>query len=197
MMNTKLKIISPDHYKSIPWKNGQGMTTELAISDGGTVHDFEWRISIASVVEDGVFSDFSGFLRHLILIEGNGIELKHNNAQLDKLNAVLDYAKFDGGCITTGKLIDGPIKDLNVMTKNHKFTTSIKTMVDQQYTEIAECSMCFIYSLQHEAKAISQDGLINEVLPAGHLMQITNNITPLIVTGTQVIIIYINQIVET
>jgi environmental stress-induced protein Ves len=188
-----IKIITPDQFKNIPWKNGQGMTTELAISDGGTVNDFDWRLSIASVVEDGLFSDFSGFLRHLILIEGKGIELNHNNSQLDRLNDLLDYAKFYGGCITTGRLVDGPIKDLNVMTRNHMFTTSIKTMINQQSTELAKCSLCFIYSLRHDAKVASEDGLINKVLPVGHLMQITNNTSPLLVIGTQVIIIEIRE----
>jgi len=54
-----LTIISPQQFKQIPWKNGKGTTTELAISDGGTLDHFAWRLSIASVVEDGEFSDFS------------------------------------------------------------------------------------------------------------------------------------------
>lgn len=188
-----IKIISPDQFKNIPWKNGKGITTELAISDGGTVNDFDWRISIASVTEDGLFSDFSGFLRHLVLIEGNGIELKHNNSQLDQLKDLLDYAKFDGGCVTNGNLVDGPIKDLNIITRHDRYNTRITTMVDQQSTKITQCSLCFIYSLQYEAKVFSDDGLISEILPTDHLMQITNNTTPLIVTGSQVIISQIRE----
>jgi len=106
-----IKFISPQSFKQIPWKNGKGITTELAISDGGTLDSFDWRISIASVVEDGPFSNFSGYLRNLILIQGKGIRLNHDNHTTDVLGSILDLATFDGSSQTIGTLINGPIKD--------------------------------------------------------------------------------------
>ena len=51
-----INIITPEQFNTIPWKNGKGQTTELAISENGSIDDFDWRLSIASVVEDGAFS---------------------------------------------------------------------------------------------------------------------------------------------
>ena len=117
-MTTVINILSPDQFKGVPWKNGLGVTTELAISLGGTLADFDWRLSIASVVADGVFSDFSGYDRQLILLNGNGIKLTHhidgNNHQVDDLKTPLSVAVFDGANQTFGELIDGPIEDFNV-----------------------------------------------------------------------------------
>jgi environmental stress-induced protein Ves len=72
-----VQIINPNEFKRLPWKNGKGETIELAINEGGSLADFDWRISMASVTEDGPFSDFSGYQRHLLLLKGIGIELTH------------------------------------------------------------------------------------------------------------------------
>ena len=82
------KIISPDQFKTIAWKNGQGETTELAISPGGTLADFDWRLSMASVVSDGAFSDFTGYDRQLILLNGHGIKLAHDDKQTDAADRI-------------------------------------------------------------------------------------------------------------
>ncbi len=101
-----LTIIEPIQFKTIPWKNGLGETTELAINDNASLDDFIWRISIASVINDGVFSDFSGYDRNLVLIEGKGINLQHDAKSTDLLEKTLDVASFDGGGETLGRLLD-------------------------------------------------------------------------------------------
>ncbi|MDP7592557.1 MAG: HutD family protein [Litorilituus sp.] len=106
-----IEIIEPEQFKTIPWKNGLGETTELAINEQANLDDFSWRLSIASVVNDGVFSDFSGYHRHLVLIKGKGLSLQHDDKNVDMLDKLLDVARFDGGCETLGKLADGAIKD--------------------------------------------------------------------------------------
>ena len=85
-----LEIIAPNNFCVIPWKNGKGETIELAINEGGTIDKFDWRLSIASVVENGFFSDFTGYYRHLALIKGNGVELEHNNQTIDSLTSILN-----------------------------------------------------------------------------------------------------------
>jgi len=99
-----IKIIPPEKFKRTLWKNGKGETTELAINDGGTLDDFDWRISMAKVVEDGVFSSFPGYLRNLILIDGNGMDLQHDQLSVDQLERPLSFATFDGGCHTVATL---------------------------------------------------------------------------------------------
>jgi hypothetical protein len=113
-----INIISADTFKQVPWKNGLGFTTELAINDGGTLDNFDWRLSIATVSNDGAFSNFKGYRRNLVLISGQGITLDHQNGQLDNLNKLLDIAQFDGGFRTLGKLHGPAITDFNIMTKH-------------------------------------------------------------------------------
>jgi len=57
----------------VPWKNGAGSTTEIAVfpQDAGFT-DFDWRVSLATIGADGPFSVFPGVDRTLALVEGHG-----------------------------------------------------------------------------------------------------------------------------
>ncbi len=169
------KIISPDQFKTIAWKNGQGETTELAISPGGNLDDFDWRLSMASVVENGAFSDFSGYDRQLILLKGHGIKLTHhsedNNPAVDELTAPLSIAAFDGASHTVGELMDGPIKDFNVMTQQGRFNVAVKTFTEQTSTTFAAAPLNFIYATQKSIVIQHRQDKVE--LAQGHLFQIT------------------------
>jgi len=165
-----IKIISPGQFKTIAWKNGQGETTELAINSTGTLADFDWRLSIASVVDNGLFSDFSGYHRQLILLSGNGIKLSHDNErQVDELSQPLSMAVFDGASRTVGKLIDGPIEDFNVMTKQNTFKADVKTFTQQQSIACSTAELNFIYAAKQSI--VIQFNQEKIELLEGHLLQ--------------------------
>jgi environmental stress-induced protein Ves len=109
-------LIPPEKFQQHPWKNGLGVTIELLRSDNG-LEEFDWRLSIATVTQDGLFSDFTGLRRQLLLLEGNGIELDFNQDQKIVLNHRFEMAAFDGGWPTEARLLDGAIQDFNVMTR--------------------------------------------------------------------------------
>ena len=203
-----ITIISPQHYKTIPWKNGQGETTELAINEGGTLDDFNWRLSIASVSENGAFSDFSGYSRHLVFIAGEGITLKHthhkNGAQIDPLVNLLAMSSFDGGCKTNGELVSGPIKDFNIMTKNGVFSAVVNRYVDQQKVSLSKHVAYFVYCLDKDMLFHVNDlspplsnGEIkceNQRLPAQHLLKISaKNNKNITLMGEKMIVVALSK----
>ncbi len=166
-------IKTPAQYQQTLWKNGKGTTTELAINDGGDLTHFDWRISIASVVENGVFSDFSGLRRDLFLLSGQGVTLIHDEGKsgetMHQLKRPLDYATFDGGSRTEGKLHDGAITDLNLMTRQGMYQVNIVTFDQQTSWPLPEDGLCFIYPL---ADKISLDvkGQQTTVIDKHHLL---------------------------
>lgn len=171
-----LQIIAPQQFRTIPWKNGLGETTELAINEGGNLECFDWRLSIASVINDGVFSDFSGYQRNLVLISGHGLMLQHDDKSSDNLTNLLDMASFDGACKTYGKLIDGAIKDFNIITNKQRILSQVSCYVDEQKVEIqlAELSFYFAYSLTGKI-SIEVNGQENTIVPQGHLVKISSD----------------------
>ena len=61
--------ISPirwDDHELVPWKNGLGMTREVANASGAD-SVMIWRISLATVDRDGPFSDFTGYKRIIMM----------------------------------------------------------------------------------------------------------------------------------
>ncbi len=168
-----LTIFPPETFKTIPWKNGLGHTSELAINSGGNLDNFDWRLSIASVVNDGDFSDFSGYQRHLVLIEGEGLILDHHNGDVDELKNLLDVARFDGDSKTYGRLFNGPIKDFNIMTNNDSFTAEVNCYVKRHSADISLQAdrLIFAYSLTDEIN-IGYGSKPTTSVPVGHLAQL-------------------------
>ena len=183
-----IEIISPQQFKVVPWKNGKGETIELSISDGGTPEKFDWRISIASVVEDGPLSDFSGYERTIILVKGNGISLLHDGERVAKLSNLLDVATFDGGLTTSGILHSGPINDLNIISDKKKYQVAVHTYVERQEASLRPANLNFIYCLASEAKVLGPDGREIRSLSHGSLMKITQPSKNLTISGQQMII---------
>lgn len=132
-LNTPLhyQIIKQDSYLRMPWKNGLGETLEIQRHDDE--QGLRFRISQASVKDDGVFSDFSGLHRTLVLLSGNGMLLSHRNASSEndettehQLTTPLDMARFSGGDETHARLINGVIEDLNIMVRDSDCRSSVQ-----------------------------------------------------------------------
>ena len=126
-----LTKLTPDQYKRMPWKNGGGMTTELLAKSPPDGNGFLWRISIADVAMSGPFSDFSGYRRTIMLLEGNGFILKcadlaGNPKGGKRLDRAYEPYIFDGAWKTDCSLIDGPIKDFNLMVAPDRVTGGLE-----------------------------------------------------------------------
>lgn len=102
----------------MPWKNGGGETVEIAVSpDRATIADFDWRISMATVATNGSFSTFPGVDRTLSILEGGGMTLSIEGRQPKLLTASDAPLSFPADVPTSAALSDGPVTDLNVMTR--------------------------------------------------------------------------------
>ncbi len=101
-----------------PWRNGGGVTREvIARPVGADLASFDWRVSIADVASDGPFSVFPGIDRLMAVLSGPGLRLEVEGAASVTVRPGDAPAAFSGDAKTAGFLIDGPIRDLNVMTR--------------------------------------------------------------------------------
>jgi len=109
-----LQIVRRSSFKRLPWKNGGGITHE-AIRVPATGDPFLWRVSLAQIDSSGPFSDFAGYDRKMVLLQGTGIQLTHGNGQHRVLKNVGDCVEFAGALPTHCELLGGPCVDLNLM----------------------------------------------------------------------------------
>jgi environmental stress-induced protein Ves len=113
-----LTLIPQQNFRSMTWKNGGGTTIEMLTSPEGTGFDsFDWRISMARVEQDGPFSTFPAIDRTISVLEGAGLVLEPQQRGAITLTAQTAPFAFPGDLKLHARLIDGPITDLNVMTR--------------------------------------------------------------------------------
>ncbi|WEX89296.1 HutD family protein [Sinorhizobium garamanticum] len=113
-----MKILRSNEYRHMPWKNGGGETVEIAVSpERASLSDFDWRISMATVASDGSFSSFPGIDRTLSILEGAGMTLAIEGRQPKLLTVADAPLSFPAEASTSATLRDGPVIDLNVMTR--------------------------------------------------------------------------------
>lgn len=103
----------------LPWKNGGGVTHEVACVPAGAGMDgFDWRVSIARIERDGPFSAFPGVDRSIVLLDGGGVQLARvSGGWQHRLAEPLRPFAFDGGDAVEARLLAGPSSDFNVMTR--------------------------------------------------------------------------------
>ena len=107
-----IRHLTPSDYKTMPWANGKGVTVEmLRVEVAGAV---KWRLSRASVVEDGDFSLFPGIDRNLTVITGPGFDLVSADATLPA--RPLRPVAFPGDVAIRAAGVTAPSDDFNVMT---------------------------------------------------------------------------------
>ncbi len=103
--------------RAVPWKNGGGVTHEIAaFPPGARLDTFDWRISMATVERAGPFSTFEGVDRTLTLLVGS-LSLQYPEAELVALDERSDPFSFDGGTACFGAPSRVVATDLNVMVR--------------------------------------------------------------------------------
>ena len=104
---------------AMAWKNGGGVTREIVREPAGaSLDDFDWRVSVADIATAGPFSRFVGVDRHLLLLEGDGVNLTSAEAGMN-VNLLADdtVLAFSGDVDMSSQLLGGAVRDFNVMTK--------------------------------------------------------------------------------
>jgi uncharacterized protein len=109
--------MTPAEARRMPWKNGLGLTLELAVEPPGATLEtgFHWRLSSAEVATSGPFSSFPGLERWLLLLEGAGFRIDFGERGCVLLDEPRVPLRFSGDWPATATLLEGPCIDLNLM----------------------------------------------------------------------------------
>lgn len=141
-------ILIQNSYTVMPWKNGRGTTSQIALdSDESVFPDhFLWRVSSAKVTSNDPFSNFDGCRRALVVVEGKGLFL--NDVELKPM---VPYF-FSGNEPIDCKLIDGPVVDLGVIFNTQKVKVDMDVLRGNEIKVSCSEGLQFFYLAQGEAK---------------------------------------------
>ena len=134
-----MQVLRAAGHRRMPWRNGGGVTTEIAVfPEAAGLDDFEWRLSMASVASDGPFSSFGGVDRTLAVLEGEGIVLSVEGQAEARMTPASPPVAFAADQPASARLIAGPITDLNAMTRRGLWTHRMERLVVRGSSTIAE-----------------------------------------------------------
>lgn len=107
-----MRHLTEADYHIQPWQNGQGQTVEMLRleRDGALL----FRLSRATVAQNGPFSLFAGIERNLTVISGPGFDLSGGGLSL--ACKPLRPVAFAGDRPVTATGVDVPSDDFNVMS---------------------------------------------------------------------------------
>ncbi|GAA1508776.1 HutD family protein [Streptomyces albidochromogenes] len=110
-----VEVLRAADREAVPWKNGGGITREIAAAPvgAGTAH-FDWRISLAEVEGDGPFSAFPEVDRILTVAEGRGMDLTVGGERR-LVDERYVPQRFPGDAATDCRLLGGRVVNFNVM----------------------------------------------------------------------------------
>lgn len=122
--------LDPAGYRRTPWKNGGGVTIDIADAyrPGAAIGGWEgmiWRFGRTRIVQPGPFSDLGGFDRHLAVIEGEGLLLHPAEAPVLDVRQPFAPVRFPGEWRIESELTRGPVGVLNLLADRRLADTAL------------------------------------------------------------------------
>lgn len=113
-----MSVLRFDDLVPVPWKNGMGITREIAVTPAGaSMESFLWRVSIADVDTASPFSSFPGVDRTIVLLDGDGFTMTLDGSQQHALTQPCVPFAFAGEARVDVTLAGGATRDFNLMVR--------------------------------------------------------------------------------
>ncbi|MDR0067499.1 HutD family protein [Acinetobacter pittii] len=189
-----IELIRADQYTKMLWKNGAGFTLEIARSQGEA--DFDWRISMADVTTSGPFSLFPNKQRIISVLDGQGMVLHVDDLPAKTLNQG-DIFAFHGESQVQSELVDGAIRDLNLIYDPAKFHAHFQWLNDTaEQVFISSADLIFIFNHVGETEVNVDDHSFR--IAANGTLKIEKNtgVTSINFTQTQAKSCYVIELIQ-
>ncbi|MEO5969189.1 MAG: HutD family protein [Bdellovibrionia bacterium] len=169
--------------QKMPWKNGQGSTSEIAIYPIGTSlseNSFLWRLSSAEITTGGSFSLFPGYERYLGLVKGDGLQLNFEPSKRQILLQRGKVCRFSGTDVVSSSLSGGPVEDLNLIYSTSRVKAVFEAVVLRSKPRSFGMTgtVGFIYCVEGSVSASVFPGEIKFLVPEGDILRVDLPQTP-------------------
>lgn len=165
---------TPADARRVPWRNGRGVTEELAIGPAGATFeagDFAWRVARAGVADAGPFSAFPGFERVLVVTEGAGLVLVHGDGPPTTLRPLVPHV-FRGDDVTTATPVAGPVRDVNVLVRRgaHRATVEVLALARTARRATVLPGVVLLHAVGGEVVVREADGRVRTLAAGDSLL---------------------------
>ena len=166
-----MSVLRSGAYDRKPWKNGGGITEDVWLFPEGSSHDdFDIRLSLAEISQDGPFSSFPGIDRTITLVGGDPFVLEFADGVAHHLEHLTPFS-FDGVLTPRSRLDGEPSRDFNVMTRRGRWSHEVSVCrgAAALTVELAQRAIAVVHAVtgplqvhtgQQDASASSRDTVI-------------------------------------
>jgi len=164
--------LDPSQYRRTPWKNGGGVTVDIAEQDD------VWRFGRTPITAAGPFSDYAGFDRLQVLVAGHGLVLDTPAGEID-VRTPFKPVRFSGETRIVSRLEAGPVEVVNLIGARAKVRIALEVLTAESALTV-EAGTHLAYAADGAA-ALDVDGTPHR-LAADHALRIEAS-GPTIVKG--------------
>ena len=154
--------LDPDRYQRTPWKNGGGVTTDIAF-DGDV-----WRFSRTPITAPGPFSDYTGFDRLQVLASGRGLVLQTPSGEID-VRRPFRPVRFTGETPIVSRLECGPVEVVNLIGNRAKVRVDLQVL--HAGAAMGRSAGTHIVYAAHGSATLAIDGAVHR-LAADHALRL-------------------------
>lgn len=171
MSRPAITVLDPAGYRRTPWKNGGGVTIDIAAAyrpgaDPAGWDGMLWRFGRTRIEKAGPFSDLSGYDRILAVVEGRGLVLHPKFRAPLEVHAPFAPVHFPGEWTITSELTAGPVGVLNLMADRLLYKIDLVFPAPGDAAEMSG-AVCIVLALEDtaidiggKATALARDGAL-------------------------------------
>lgn len=153
--------LDPSGYRRTPWKNGGGVTVDIADAydpghPPGGWSGLIWRLGRTRIERPAPFSDLAGCDRILTVIEGRGLSLVFPDRVLD-VREPFRPARFRGEGPIESRLDEGPVGVLNLVADRSRAAIDVTVAIGSGELR-PEGDVVVLYAPAGPARVVLPDG---------------------------------------
>jgi environmental stress-induced protein Ves len=170
-MNAIVRL-DPKAYRRTPWKNGGGVTIDIAddYAPGvppGSWRGMLWRFGHTQIIEPAPFSDLSGFDRILTVIGGRGLWLDIEGGAALDVREPFRPVRFRGEDRIVSRLEAGPVTVLNLLADRTTYAIDV-SILGRRDERLLDATVNVVYALEDSAVTIDA----SDALASGEALRI-------------------------
>ena len=171
------QIVQLDDVSPTPWRNGGGVTRELACWPDST--DWVWRMSVAEIAASGPFSRFEGVQRWFAVLAGAGVRLLIDG-RAHELGCSSPPLCFNGASPVDCELREGATQDFNLMLRGPQQRARMLRISGAEFFDLAVPAVVALYAIEDGSRivvdgssvALSARSLAWQALDSGVTVQV-------------------------
>jgi environmental stress-induced protein Ves len=146
-----LRIIPQSEFVEGRWRNGQGVSWEIASHKKAGAADFSWRFAKARIDSDVPFSIYPGMDRIFMMLEGDGMDLEFEGGKFLHVHEKFVPHEFSCDVPLNCKLRGGPSIDLNLFAARDDLKVAAQVLqINEEHQFKAIGSTCVFYALDND-----------------------------------------------